>query len=407
MDRRLRSRYRELLEDPGDPDRAEALRNSLGHADPTDAAEILDALIGGYFACASWENLEALERRHLRFVGSGLLAPLAPEAVAPIWSRKGTLLAVTQALVLVEERGGGLAALDLRSGDLLWRVPGLLEGVERLDPDQGRRERLGWAVARWGAVEVVAEFDAPLTYRRRGRYDAELGRVTERAPVDRLEAGVWIRLQVARPEGGWSPEPPSLILEEAGGEEGLCEGNLTLSSWDDSLYELELDANEARFAIRTLEQDHGEGHAFELRSEPTPRIDPIPWNQFPPSDDVAEPGALEEVLLQKVSRGDMEWTLELGAGRLSCGGDRWGALSEGELGAELDLIPYTGCAWILGPGPRVRVFRPGQEPLALELGDLLDGRSVGGREGVRGFGVERGLLLQGGSEIVTFLSSDP
>lgn len=408
MDRRLRTRYRDLLQEPGDPALAEALRSSLEHADPLDRARVLDDLIGGYFAPTSWENSEAPERRHLRFCGSGLLAPLPPAAATLRWSLEGTLLGLTHGVVLVEAEDGALVGHDLRSGQVRWRVPGLTSGAEPLSPEEGRRERVGWAVAPWGAVELVAEFDAPLTYRRRGRYHAELGRVTERAPVDRLEAGIWLRLQVARSLGDWSQEP-TLLSEGAGGEEGLCDGDLRLTRWDDSLYELELDLREPRFAVRTLEQEQGEGHAFELRQEPSPRIDPIPWSHFPEPEelDPAEPGALEEIFLQKVSRGDIEWTLDPERGALSCGGERWTQLSEAARGvargAELDLIPYQGCAWLLGPEDQVRVFQPGGPPRELDLRVAFDGRRVGGTEGIRGYGLEGGLLLQGGSEAVSYL----
>ncbi len=415
MDLRLRTRYRDLLQEPGDPERAAALRSSLEHADPLDRARVLDGLIGGYFAPASWENLEAREQRHLRFCGSGLLAPLPPEGARARWCLQGTLLGLTHGVVLLEDAGGALVAHELESGRLLWRVPGLLSGAEPLSPEEGRRERVGWALAPWGAVELVAEFDAPLTYRRRGRYHAELGRVTERAAVDRLEAGIWLRLQLARSEGDWTQEP-SLLSEGAGGEEGLCDGDLRLTSWDDSLYELELDPREPRFAVRTLEQEQGEGHAFELRLEPSPRIDPIPWNHFPERDqvqDLEDPGTLEEILLQKVSRGDVDWTLDPERGSLSCGGERWTELSgtaQEEASAEearagLDLIPYQGCAWLLGPGQQVRVFRPGLAPEVIDLAQIFDGRRVGGPEGIRGYGVEGGLVLQGGSEAVTFLAA--
>lgn len=193
MDLRLRTRYRDLLQEPGDPERAEALRSSLDHADPLDQARILDDLIGGYFAPASWENLGSPERRHLRFCGSGLLAPLPPTDTHLRWRLRGTLLGLTHGVVLLEASDGALVAHDLASGEVRWRVPGLLSAAEPLSPDEGRRERIGWALAPWGAVELVAEFDAPLTYRRRGRYHAELGRVTERAPVDRMEAGSTLR----------------------------------------------------------------------------------------------------------------------------------------------------------------------------------------------------------------------
>lgn len=408
MDLRLRTRYRDLLQEPGDPERAEALRGSLEHADPLDRARILDDLIGGYFAPASWENLGTPERRHLRFCGSGLLAPLPPVEPHLAWRLEGTLLGLTHGAVLLEDADGALVGHDLRSGARRWRLPGLLSGAEPISPEEGRRERIGWALAPWGAVELVAEFDAPLTYRRRGRYHAELGRVTERAPVDRLEAGVWIRLQVARSGGDWSEEP-SLLSEAAGGEEGLCDGDLRLSGWDDSLYELELDPSEARFAVRTLEQEQGEGHAFELRLEPSPRIDPIPWSHFPQPDAEQGPAALTEIYVQKTSRGDVTWTVDPAQGRLSCGGERWSLLPEGGLGPgssddELDLIPYQGCAWLLGPGPEVRVFRGGAPPEALDLEAAFDGRRVGGLEGIRGYGLEGGLVLQGGSEDVCLLS---
>ncbi|MBL4848458.1 MAG: hypothetical protein JKY65_23300 [Planctomycetes bacterium] len=403
MDLRLRTRYRDLLEDPADPERIAALRGTLAHAQPSDAAALRDQLIGAYYASASWENLGARERRHLRFAGPGLLAPVAPKTAEIRWRESGSLVGVNHSTVLLEDLTGALVGHDLATGEVLWRVPSAFEGATPLDASEGRWERLGWAAAPWGAVELLAEFDAPLTYRRRGRYHAELGRVTERAPVDRLDGGAWMRLQVLTPLGEWGLEP-ALIREDASGGEGLCDGQLSLAGWDDSLYELELDPSRPSFAVRTLEQDQGEGHAFLIRDDPTPRVDPIPWRVFPELH-AAQPAALTELQTQTVSRGDTEWSLDPGAGRLqSSRGGAW-ETKAAEPG-QLDLVAYADCAWVLGPGPQARIFELGQSPRIVDLSLPFDGRSVGGPSGMSGFGLEGGLLLQAGRDEVLWLSSD-
>jgi hypothetical protein len=168
VDRRLRTRYRDLLEDPADPERVAALRGTLAHADPADAAPLRDELIGAYYAGASWENLGAPERRHLRFSGPGLLAPQAPGGATLSWRQAGTLVGVNHAVVLVEDPSGALIALALDSGERLWRVPSAFEGAEPLDPSQGRRERLGWAAPPVGQGSVELGHDLDRAPRRRG-----------------------------------------------------------------------------------------------------------------------------------------------------------------------------------------------------------------------------------------------
>ena len=408
MDRDLRRAYREFLADPGDLEAAESLRGALARTERSIAASLRDELIGQYFATVSWENfgLPEPERRHPRRVGPALLAPRAPAALGLRWRAAGSLLAATHGVVLLEVRGA-LRAHDLRTGETRWEVPSLLEEGHDLDESEGRRERIGWAVAPWGAVELAAEFDAPLTYRRRGRYHAELGRVTERSAGERLEGGGRLLLQVALPAPTWE-ELPDLFRESSEPGEGLCGGDLELPEWQDSLYELELDPTDPTFALRTVEQGRGEGHAFVVRTgRDAPRVDPVPWELFPdlPPD---RDDASEDYQREVVTRGLRRWELDFRAGSLrsdsSGQGHSW-SLQVPALGrGEIDLVAFQEQLWVLGLGPSGGVrFRPGSEPEPLDLAGVLEGRGFSSAQGARGYGLEERLVLQGGSEEVICL----
>lgn len=410
MDRDLRRIYRELLADPGNPETSEALRGALARAEGEVAAPLRDELLGTYFATNSWENcdLEESERRHPARAHPTLLAPLPPLSVALRWRAPGSLLALTHGAILVEAASGALRALDLRDGRVRWEVPSLLGEVRELEGSEGRRERLGWAAAPWGAVELVAEFDAPLTYRRRGRYHAELGRVTERSPEERLEGGARLLLQVALPAPSWR-EPPELIREGSEPGEGLCESELSLSEWGDSLYELQLDPSEPTFSLRTLEQGEGEGHAFEIRrGRDAPRVDPVPWDLFPSEEGDPREDAFGDLQREVLIQGPRRWELDFQTRRLSSeahGGSQAWSLDLSDLSrGDLDLVPFQDQLWVLGLGSGGgTVFQRGADPRPLDLALALDGRRIGRDQGARGYALEGILLLQGGSEEVVCL----
>src|SRR5690606_21981200 len=116
-----------------------------------------------------------------------------------------------------------------RTGTLLWSVPSARPDAANLfgwgEAEEQRASALPWAIAPWGAVELVARYHAPLRYRRVGRHHPELGRVTERRPFEREDAEVELRLTVVVPEGpSWGAAPPERVEERASGAEALCEG---------------------------------------------------------------------------------------------------------------------------------------------------------------------------------------
>lgn len=242
---------REVRANPGDLQLAREYRASLGRlvaSDPAQGYALLDELQGVWTTPESLAHTVGLSKdlallSALR-VGSPVLAPRAPLRWEPLWEARGSLLWLSAGLVLLETSDHSLEAHCPASGGLLWSMPSILPTYGELGEDQ-RVVAHSWATAPWGAVEVYTRYDAPLEYRRVGRYHPELGRVTKRELVDRGPATVEASFQLAAPsDGTWSREaPPERLVER------LAHAELHLEDWSDELVRLSLDQRSRTFAL--------------------------------------------------------------------------------------------------------------------------------------------------------------
>jgi hypothetical protein len=191
--------------------------------------------------------------------GAPVLLPRlpSPEGISERWRARGVGVWLSDGLALIEAPGGSLSAHDPQSGDQLWRLPSIrdaapLVGDDLEDVQDERVSTLSWAVAPWGAVELVAEYHAPFRRRRAGRWHADLGRVTESVPTERSETEVRIGVQVLLADGGrWSASrrPPERIVERTDPAEPLADSSLHVREWFEELLSLSLDPIAPGFAV--------------------------------------------------------------------------------------------------------------------------------------------------------------
>jgi hypothetical protein len=267
MDHSLQTSIRALRETPGDPERAAAVRAALDRLSPEDAAPYRDALVGTFFSCESFVGQPGEKRLSLprwRRCGDGLLPPRQPSQWRERWRVEGLLLGLTHSLAIVETASGSLEALRVSDGSRAWEIPTAIPGGSGGDE---RVERLPWALTPWGAAEVVALHEAPLEYRRVGRYHAELGRVTHKAAVGRGQDAVTLTLQLAAPHEEWSERPPRLLREEAAGGDPLAGAEVHVEEWEDTLLSLGLDPRTQTLALFAGDEDRA-GQLFELTRDP-------------------------------------------------------------------------------------------------------------------------------------------
>lgn len=185
------------------------------------------------------------------------LLPRLPsgERLVESWRARGVGLWLSEGLALIETPSGTLAAHDAFSGRLLWEVPSLRTSAPRgYDASEDLRDEraslLSWAVAPWGAVEVVADMEAPLGRRRVGRWHAELGRVTETAPTERAATEIRLSTQIVLPDETWTDRRPTeLIVERAGPGEPLAGSSMRLREWFEELGMLSLDPASPSFGV--------------------------------------------------------------------------------------------------------------------------------------------------------------
>lgn len=332
MDARLRALGREVRAAPGDLEHARRYRAALtrlGASGDAEAQAELDRLCGVFVEPTSRAlALGAADEPRwpplLRRVGLGrdapLLLPSGPSRgpLTLAWEARGRALAVTAGCVLLEGLDHALEARCPRSGALLWSVPSARPDAAHLVGFGEEEERAGalpWAVAPWGAIELVARYHAPLRYRRVGRHHPELGRVTERRPFERADAEVELQLTVVVPEGSsWGAAPPERVEERAGGGEGLCEGDLRLPDWDVDLDELRLCPDERLFVVRTSDEPEWAVYALDGGGARPTGVHPT-WFDVP-----AEPWPLPAADAARDGPVGAPWEVAAGALRRAGGG---------------------------------------------------------------------------------------
>ncbi len=369
MDAHTRAIGRQVRAAPGDLGAARRYRAALERlaagGDPEAAAE-LDHLTGVFVETTSravdlGPPAEARSLPFLRRVGLGrdapLLAPAAPSAGAALalqWRARGRPLLVGAGCLLLEAPDRSLEARCPRTGEVLWSVPSarpdLGDLAWRLDPEE-RAVALPWAVAPWGAAEVVARYHAPLRYRRVGRHDPELGRVTERRPYERGEAEVELTLTLAVPEGRtFTAAPPEQVVERSSGAEGLCDGDLTISEWDVEPDELRLCPDDRLLVVCSDEALEWAVYSLSGGGDLPTAIGPagfaVPAEPWPLPTDRPTDGP-----------GGSEWRVER---RRLVLGDEEATLTAPEVGPDVTfLLPVDGATLVLTalPGGEARLSR--------------------------------------------------
>jgi hypothetical protein len=259
----LQTLSRQVRANPSDRSAARAFRRAALRLNGPEGVRLVAELEGGLARTHAWgesafepkvPELPILSRVALAGRRPVLLPRLpAGETLTEAWRAPGVALWASDGVVLLERPDRALEARCPRSGEVLWSVSSLrAELALRVEVDEEERaQALGWAVAPWGAVELLARYEAPLEYRRVGQWHGELGRVTHRAPVGRHAAEVRLALQVVVPdEGSWlSRGRPEVLVERAGTGEPLCDTDLRLAEWDEDLLELSLDTTSRAFAV--------------------------------------------------------------------------------------------------------------------------------------------------------------
>ncbi|MGE0713768.1 MAG: hypothetical protein AB7N76_11610 [Planctomycetota bacterium] len=379
MDERIQSLARGLREAPGDEELQGELRAALDRLPSEVAAGWRDDLIGAYYGCEAG-FIHPPEKRPAplwRRCGEGLLLPRAPRSLEVRWRCPGVLIALTHEVALIETPDGALEARRTEDGACCWRLPSAMPLDPRdLDPARAadlRIDRLPWAATPWGAAEALALHEAPLQYRRAGRWHPELGRVTEREAVDREADVVNLVLQVAVPaEGRWSATPPRVVRETAGHGEPLAGTDLGVETLEDQLSGLVLDPREPTLALFRWSEASDDGALYTCARDPVPAIAGLPY-----AADGAEPFLPAGLGLPGSGaargRGQERYELSLAGVERAAG-----ALRERFECDARGLVPWEGQLWITGPaGADLRVLPwGGALGPSLDLRELLDGYAL-------------------------------
>ena len=248
MDESLRTLERRLRAVPDDVDVQAEYRQALARTHPRPALQAHLDRVEGVLTWPRAVNLDwrAPDDAWVRS-SSAWLPPDAPSGSwREAWRTAGAARWISSQAVLTQSPRGTLRGCDPRTGQSRWEVSsrrGLRSEEETLDTSV-LLTRLGWAVAPWGAVEVVLRRELEWELERPSRDDD-----AERQDVALTEFS--LELTVLTPEPtGWSTAQPAAQCFEAPPGELLGEVLPPLAAPDDDVLELALDESQPLIALR-------------------------------------------------------------------------------------------------------------------------------------------------------------
>ena len=248
MDEALRTLERRLRAVPDDPEVRAEYRQALArtHTRPALAAH-LDRVEG----VLTWPRAINLDWRAPQDAWSrSSTAWLPPSAAAGDWREAwrvpGAARWISSRAVLVQSARGTLRGCDPVSGLGRWEVASqrAREAESETATHSVLLTRVGWAVAPWGAVEVVLRRELDWQLERPSREED-----AERVDVALAEFTLELTVVTPGPEGWSSAEPEVLRFRAEPGEE-LGEVLPPLADPDDDLLELTLDKTQPLIAVR-------------------------------------------------------------------------------------------------------------------------------------------------------------